>query len=253
MDDIERRLRAAMASVTEPVPPGLMEGIRRKHRRHIVRLASGCLAVLVAIGFTLPGLAHALQGSPSPAGPAPTRPAPLPAKAAPGTVLLTCESANWGGLGSSWRAGSLHVGPLWLVGGSQQGWVHQNGAAGVGHVGRGHAKLGGGVMIVEVANGSAVVMKVTPQARSYFRFLDGFGPDVGYVQPAGDWGYTFIACPRGEGGPNGQLTDFYLGFSGRSGSRAAVDVWTSPSSARPVQIIFTPLPHTGGFRLGHPS
>ena len=36
--------------------------------------------------------------------------------AAPGTVLLTCESANWGRLPPNWRALSLRAGPLWFVG-----------------------------------------------------------------------------------------------------------------------------------------
>src|SRR5690349_24507232 len=42
-------------------------------------------------------------------------PTPSPT-AAPGSMLLTCEFANWGELVRSWRAGSLKVGPLWLYG-----------------------------------------------------------------------------------------------------------------------------------------
>jgi len=95
-------------------------------------------------------------------------------------------------------------------------------------------------MIVELASGSTVVMKVAPEARSYFRFLDGFGPNVGYKLPNGDTGFTFIACPRGEAGPNGHVTDFYLGFSSKAGSRAPVDLWTSRSSPRPIRVVFTP-------------
>src|SRR6185437_13158607 len=67
------------------------------------------------------------------------------------------------------------------------------------------------VMIVEVTSGSTVVMKPAAAARSYFRFLTGFGPAAGYQLPAGDTGFTFAACPRGTPGPNGEVTDFYLG------------------------------------------
>ena len=44
--------------------------------------------------------------------------------AAPGTVLLTCDSAVWGLPWPDWRASSLRAGALWLVGGSQLGFVH---------------------------------------------------------------------------------------------------------------------------------
>jgi hypothetical protein len=80
-------------------------------------------------------------------------------------------------------------------------------------------------------------MKPAPQAGSYFRFLDGFYPGGGNPLPGGDTGYTFAACPRGESGSNGQLTDFYLGFHIKSGRSAAVDIWPSPS-ARPIRVIF---------------
>ena len=246
MDDIERRLRAAMISAAETPPASLMAGIRRRHRRHVRRLSFGCLAVAAAIGLAAPPLTHTLRAAPSlthgsRARPtlAPTSPAPSPT-AAPGTVLLTCDSANWGKLASNWRAGSLKAGPLWFVGGRQGGWVHHGGSNSVGRASHGHGKPSGGVMIVEVASGSTAVMKVAPEARPYFRFLDGFGPNVGYRLPNGDTGFTFIACARGEAGPNGHVTDFYLGFSSKAGSRAPVDVWTPRSSLRPIRVVFTP-------------
>src|SRR5690348_14000281 len=46
-----------------------------------------------------------------------------PPTAVPGTVLLSCDSANWGQLGPDWRAGSLRAGPLWFVDGRQLGYV----------------------------------------------------------------------------------------------------------------------------------
>jgi len=37
MSDLERRLRAAMIAAAEQPPAGLMQAIRRRHRRHIRR------------------------------------------------------------------------------------------------------------------------------------------------------------------------------------------------------------------------
>ena len=92
-------------------------------------------------------------------------------------------------------------------------------------------------MIVEVTDGSTVVMRTAAQTRRYFRFLDGFNPS-GIPLPDGDTGFTFSSCPRGSWGPNGQVTDFYLGFSIEAGRMAPVEVRTS-SSARPIRPIFT--------------
>ena len=94
------------------------------------------------------------------------------------------------------------------------------------------------VMIVEVTSGSTVVMKPAASARSYFRFVTGFGPGAGYQLPAGDTGFTFAACPRGTPGPNGEVTDFYLGFSIKTG-RAAPVVVESSAAPRPIRVIFT--------------
>ena len=94
------------------------------------------------------------------------------------------------------------------------------------------------VMIVEVTSGSTVVMKPAAAARSYFRFVTGFGPAAGYQLPAGDIGFTFAACPRGTPGPNGEVTDFYLGFSIKTG-RAAPVVVESSAAPRPIRVIFT--------------
>lgn len=249
MSDFEIQFREAMhAAVADAQPPpGVMELVRQRHRLHVRRLGAGCLAVVAAVGFAVPALGHVLRAGPSshgsqkPAPPAFTAPNPAPSPAAaPGTFLLTCESANWGRLPADWRTGSLKAGPIWLVGGQQQGWVHDGASTGPVRARRGHGKPSGGVMIVEVASGSTVIMRVTPAARPYFRFVDGFNGPSDNNLPSGDFGFTFIACPRGSAGPNGHVTDFYLGFASRAGSRAPVDVWTSPSSSRPIRIVFTP-------------
>jgi hypothetical protein len=159
--------------------------------------------------------------------------------AAPGTVVfLACDPAAQSPLRGNWRAGSLRVGPLWFVGARQQGYVQGGGWQGAGSPARRSGKLRLGEMIVAVMPGSMVVMKPAAAARAYFRFVDGFGPGVGYRLPTGDTGFTFAGCPGGTGGSDGQVSDFDLGFSMEAGRAAAVEVWPSPRS-RPIRVIFT--------------
>ena len=95
-------------------------------------------------------------------------------------MLLTCDSANPGQLEPNWRAGSLRAGPLWFVDGRQLGYVHDGGWQGArpGPCPV-HGRFQLVVMIVEVTTGSTAVMKPAAAARSYFRFVDGFGPGAG--------------------------------------------------------------------------
>jgi hypothetical protein len=241
MDEIERRLRSALMAAAEPAPADLLASIYRRHRRHQRRARAGYLAMAAALALAVPSVGHELLGGrPSGAPRAGTTVSPgvsPAAGAAPGTILRTCNDANWGQLESNWRAGSLKAGPLWFVAGRYDGYVHYGTNRPHGHVtlNYGHS---GGVMIVEVANGSTVTMKPVPAARSYFQFFDGFnGPEPNQL-PAGDTGFTFRACPRPDTGPNGRVTDFYLGFSIKAGHAAPVDIWSRPS-ARPIRVIFT--------------
>ena len=201
-------------------------------------LAGAAVAVLIAAITALMltgGGRHAVS---SPGGPTALAAPGPPPTAAPGTVLLSCDSANWGQLGPDWRAGSLRAGPLWFVDGRQLGYVHDGGWQGADRAIRGPGKFQLVVMIVEVTSGSTAVMKPAAAARSYFRFVTGFGPAAGYQLPAGDTGFTFAACPRGTPGPNGEVTDFYLGFSIKTG-RAAPVVVESSAAPRPIRVIFT--------------
>jgi hypothetical protein len=197
--------------------------------------AAGLIAVITMLVLSGGGRRHAVS---PPGGPtALTAPGPSPT-AVPGTVLLACDSANQGQLGPDWRAGSLRAGPLWFVGGRQLGFVHDGGWPGAGRAVHRHGKFHLVVMIVEVMPGSTVVMEPAAAARSYFRFVDGFGPGAGYQLPAGDTGFTFAACPRGTPGPNGQVTDYYLGYSIETGRAAPVEVRPS-AMPRPIRVIFT--------------
>ncbi len=241
MDEMERRLRAAMLAAAEQPPRGLAEAIRRRHRRHLRRVGAGFAAAGIAVVVAIPPVTHELRSAgQQPSGPVASRtvtPA-RPPTAAPGTVLLTCSAANWGQLSSNWRATSLRAGPLWLVDGRQFDYAHYGSSGMTGHSYHRHGSLRGAVMIVEVADGSVVTMKPSAAAESYFRFVDGFHSGGGNRMPAGDTGFTFVSCPRGTAGPNGRVTDFYLGFSIEAGRAAPVNIWT-PASSRPIRVTFT--------------
>lgn len=197
--------------------------------------AAGLIAVITTLVLSGGGGRHAVSPPGAPAALAAPGPSPT---AAPGTVLLTCDSANPGQLGPNWRAGSLRAGPLWFVGDRQLGFAHDGGWPGADRAVHRPGKSHFVVMIVEVTSGSTVVMKPAAAARSYFRFVDGFGSGTGYQLPAGDTGFTFAACPRGTPGPNGQVTDFYLGYSIETGRAAPVEILPSAMS-RPIRVIFT--------------
>ena len=122
-------------------------------------LAGAAVAVLIAAitALVLTGGGRHAVSSPgrrtalAAPGPSPT--------AAPGTVLLSCDSANWGQLGPDWRAASLRAGPLWFVDGRQFGYVHDGGWQGTDRAMRRPGTFHLVVMIVEVTSGSTVIMK----------------------------------------------------------------------------------------------
>lgn len=193
----------------------------------------GLAAAITAVALTSGGRQHAVvrpKGTISLAAPSPT--------AVPGTVLVGCDLATQNQLAVNWQPGSIRAGPLWFVGGRQLGYVHASGWHGAGRAVQRPGKFRLGEMLVAVMPGSIVVMKPAAAALPYFRFVDGFGPGVGYRLPAGDTGFTFAGCPRGSGGPGSQLSSFDLGFSMQEGQLAAVEVWPSPES-RPIRVIFT--------------
>jgi hypothetical protein len=210
--------------------------------RRDFRLPSGrWLAVLVVTGLIAAVIALSLTGGghrvASPTGRSTALAVPSPS-AVPGTVLLTCDSANPGQLEPNWRATSLRAGPVWFVGGRQLGYVHDDGWQAATPAMPVHGGFQFVVMIVEVTTGSTAVIQPAAAARSYFYFVDGFSSGGFDLLPAGDTGFTIAACPRGTPGINGAVTDFYLGFSIKPGRAAPVDV-RSPAIPHSIRVIFT--------------
>lgn len=218
-----------------------MDEISQGPRRDF-RLPSGrWLAVLAVTGLIAAVIALSLTGGghrvATPTGRSTARAAPSPS-AVPGTVLLTCDSANPGQLEPNWRATSLRAGPVWFVDGRQLGYVHDDGWQAATPAVPVHGGFQFVVMIVEVTTGSTAVIQPAAAARSYFYFVDGFSSGGFDLLPAGDTGFTIAACPRGTPGINGAVTDFYLGFSIKPGRAAPVDV-RSPAMPQSIRVIFT--------------
>jgi hypothetical protein len=215
---------------------GPKRDFRWPSRRWLAAAAATALIAATAALIVTSGGDHHAPLRPGPSTVA-TGPTPSPT-AAPGTLLRTCESANWGKLPTNWRVTSLRAGPLWFVVHDRRaGYVHYGSSQRVRPTVARNGRLNDGVMIVEVTDGSTVVMKPAAGARPYFRFVDGFNGPAGNELPDGDTGFTLSACPRGDKGPNGQVTDFYLGFLIQHGRTAPVEVRPSASSS-PIWVIF---------------
>src|SRR5690242_20722303 len=241
MDDFERRLRAAMSAMAGPPPAGLMAGIRRCHRRHLVRVVAGFAAVIAALALAAPPAAHALRSAvngPGPAiggqvGPSPC-PSTLPrafgcsrhagpgasaspqvcpvfcgppassARAAPGTMLRNCQGGNGGDQEiPGYRPRSVRAGPVWFVWARTRNRHWARGQA----LGDGQLEAGAGPIAVQA--GATAVVRVAPAARSRFQFLRTFSTTGRYRLRAGPDGITFTACPSSYLGP---VTVYWVGY-----------------------------------------
>ena len=264
MTDLEGRLRAAMSAVAgDPPPPGLLEGIRRRHRRHLIRVGAGYIAVVAALALAAPPLTQALRhaghGAPPPvsgpvrASPCPSMPdssgcshhvgptmsasAPSqvcpvfcgppasPVQAAPGTILRDCQSES-GGVQeiAGYRARSVRAGPVWFVWARKRGWWPPSRELSDGQV----SAVG---VSVAVRAGATAVVRVAPAARDRFRFLGTFNSTNRYTMHTGESGETFAACPASYDGP---LTVFWIGYL--NAGLSFVPFQVSVPGQRPVRV-----------------
>ena len=246
MTDFERRLRAAMAAAAEPAPAGLLDGIHRRHRRHVRRVATACVAVLalavtgtlVTRGVFAAGPAARGPGGTGPAvsGPAVSGPAVSPAAgpsstatAEPGTVLRDCQSDNGGTLGSKWKAQSVHAGPVWFI-------YSRPATPSPGHrltVGKTRASA----MVIAVRNGHTAVVTAAPSLGGRFRFLADFNNSgTPYTLSEGAPGLTLAGCPASPIGHHipasyaPGLTMFWEGFVTDLRGCIPLEVRASPGS-----------------------
>lgn len=248
MTDFDDQMRAAMASADGPPPTGLMDGIRRRHRRHVRRAGVACLAVLAAIVIGIPPVTHALQlgsgqsrGGPASAGQSAGSGSPGSAQAsgaapaaAPGTVLDGCNRANVGQVASSnlprnWRGAGKVAGPLRFLE-----------TGGSGNAGGTLVLYVTAVVFTGVKPGFTVVVRVAPAGRKYLRFLygpaDSLNAGTTYTMTSGESGVTFVMCPLGGNPASAEpVTDYYGGWLVDGARCVPVDV-SPPGRANPIRI-----------------
>ena len=244
MNEFERRLRAAMSAAGGPPPAGLMEGIRRRHRRHLLRVGAGCVAVAAALALAAPSATHALRSAiAGGSGPTVGRSAtPRSCPTAPGTsASFGCSRRVGPGPVTSSPAQVCPVfcGPPPSSARAAPGTVLRNCNSGggapeiVGYRARSvragpvwfvwadqkgswsaspplsHGQVRAVGVPVAVRAGATAVVRVAPSARSRFRFLWTFNNSDRYRMRGGTSGITFAACPASYMGP---VTVFWIGY-----------------------------------------
>jgi hypothetical protein len=260
--DIESRLRAAMRSVADQPPAGLLDGVRRRHRRHLERVTVGCAAAVLAVAVGAQPVAHALRGPGEHGGGSPSagqlngysivvglgRPTPAlriitgpmaAAPPAPGAnagghvVRASCADANPGSVGASWarHATRLAGQTLWLI------------SYGIGRDSGGRASgpnLYPAVLVIAgVRPGATVTVKVAAGAQGQLRFLYGpdesAGPASRLTMHSGTDGVALVACRSGAGpAPEPRDVTVYNGaYLVRGDICVPVHVWL-PGRKRPV-------------------
>lgn len=264
--DFERRLRAAMSAAASGPPVGLMKGIRRRHRRHLVRAGAGFAALVATLALAAPPLTHVVRSALRGAGPAssgrvtgPSCPRKIPgcsryvgpssvspssdtqgvcpvfcgppsttSQAAPGTMLLDCSSANGLPEIGGYRQNSIRAGPVWFG--------HARGKGGWSWTASRqlrHGQISAEAKWIVVAAGTTAVVRVAPAARSRFRFLRDFNNTDRYRMGARGQltGLTLAACPRSYLGP---VSAFWVGYL--NDGLACVPFEVSVSGRPPVRV-----------------
>jgi len=237
MNDLERRLRAAMLATAEQAPAGLLPAIRRRHRRHLRRLGAACVAAVAAVAILAAPVARALQsGTPqeSPAAAVTGLPR-LPPTAVPGTGLRTCQSSDGGSMNSNWQAASVKAGPVWFIfAGLKAGWPSSRRLA--------DGRLSVVPALIAVRQGTTAVLTGAPLARGHLEFLPDFDKVRGLVRTRAA-GVTFVGCPAVPTPPAASipegyapgLTLFWFGYITDLPRCLPLEVRT-PAAPRPIRV-----------------
>jgi hypothetical protein len=231
MTDFERRLRDAMAAAAEPPPAGLIDGIRRRHRRHLRRVSAASLAAVAVAGIAVPVGVREVSGRPGPAAvsPATVSPAGTPT-AAPGTVRRDCQSSNGGTMSPHWQESSVHAGPVWFI------FMRPKNASQPLASG----KLTASAMAIAITNGKTAVVTAGPATAGRYRFLATFNDDgQPYTMAQGAPDLTLAGCPAGTNIPASHappgLTMFWEGYVTDLRGCIPLEVRTSAAS-QPIRV-----------------
>jgi hypothetical protein len=222
MTDFEDRLRTAMASsVADEHPPGdLIARVRRRHRRHSIRLGAAWAAVAVAVAVVTPQARSALLagGTSQPASPAPA--------ATPPGQYYGCAAQTYGALAANWRQGAAHAGPLWIINaGIAPDFSFRNS----------NGTLKAVPLIVMLQGQTTASVTPTAAGEPYLRFLPGFNDTDQYTLREGHPSATFAGCPAGSSIYGGGFTEFYVGVVVAGPRCIGVDVQT-PASRQPSHL-----------------
>ena len=237
MTELERRLRAAMAAAAEPPPAGLLDAIRRRHRRHVRRVGAAWAGAVAAVAIAVPLVTHGMVTGPPGRGPASHRSAwpRVPAAGPPGTVRRDCADNNNGTLGRNWKARSVQVGPVWFI------YVRSHGARS-SRSGLAVGKPDGSAMVIAVRNGRSATVTDAPPAAGRFRFLASFnGSGKPYTMTEGAPSLALSGCPASPVGTNipesyaPGLTMFWQGYVTDLRGCVPLEVRAS-RAARPVTV-----------------
>jgi len=232
-----------MAAAAEPAPAGLIDGIRRRHRRHLWRVGAASLAAVAVAGIAVPVGAREVSGRPAPAAASPAGASPAGASpagasptgtptAAPGTVLRDCQSSDGGTVSPDWQESSVHAGPVWFIFMRPKNASHPLASG----------KLTASAMVIAIANGKTAVVTAGPATAGRYRFLATFNNEGRpYTMAEGAPGLTLGGCPAGPAGTNipksyaPGLTMFWEGYVTDLRGCIPLEVRTSAASA-PVRV-----------------
>jgi len=246
VNDFERRLADALHDAVDQANPpgGLVDLIRRRHRRYRTRVGIASVAATAAVvAISLPLAVPAISAGPAPVGPsAPGAANPAAPVARPGTVLQDCSDriGLTGQYAAGWQRQSIQAGPLWFM------YVRK-----VSANNGGTSPLPYGNLPVNVKDSSVAWVRVIGAARHYFRFL--YGPantgSGSYTLRDGEAGITFAACRPGHalGAFYPGYTQFWGGFvMSRVPACVSLGVWTTTAS-KPITVTFP----VGSIRCAH--
>jgi hypothetical protein len=225
MTDFEARLRAAMeSSVAGEQPPAkLVQRVRRRHRRHIARVAATGIVVMAAVLVAVPLAGAAPLGggiTARTAAPAPDAHALTPSPAARGQYY-GCTSQTYGDLGPQWRRGSTQAGPLWFINkgiAPNFSFYNRNGT------------LRPIPIIVLVRDNSIAWVQPSGAGKQYFRFLPGLTNTNQYALRDGKGEATFAGCSDHNSMYGRGLTEFYIGVIVRGPRCITLDVRTTAAT-----------------------
>lgn len=217
-----------MAAAAEPPPAGLIDGIRRRHRRHLWRVGAVSLAAVAVAGIAVPVGAREVSGGPGRAAASPT----ATPTAAPGSVLRDCQSSEGGTVSANWQESSVHAGPVWFIFMRPKN-AGQRLASG---------KLTASAMAIAIANGKTAVVTAGPATAGRYRFLATFNSDGRpYTMTEGAPGLTLAGCPAGPARTDipvsfaPGLTMFWEGYVTDLRGCIPLEVRTSAASA-PIRV-----------------